>query len=417
MSEHPNVDLSKGEYSPNYPMEKLSDIYDWEEWKTAIERQIYDLSERVSELEPKNTRRSLRERISSFASAKEDGYCGLRTCIHLVRTRKAALGQCIWLISFIVLLSILGVKDFSRARNNLEAKFKPEKKLKTVNYYETRQDETYEMPYIYIYFSWRAVNERNETQYSSEMLNQTLENLLKSQKYFQWAMITYITREGKVWTDWLPLDETEALCVEGSIEPQGCFGYFRIKPSNPITNGYYDIHLPVNIRALTLSSTIWLYGFWLSVEKQMTPQYWGDWVYVSMEDALTTDLSYLSIIDFQERVIRKYGNEYAHVFSTSLEWYGPMNRDFLNESGWIDFQFRGNLMVEHWAEYVEYGYFDWLSNMGGIISISSILFLWGAYYIAVLFGETSHMGILPQISFIFSNYEKISLVTERKIKL
>jgi len=263
------------------------------------------------------------------------------------------------------------------------------------------------------YWDW---NGKNGTQYSSEVLNRTLDNLLKSQNYFNSTNMTYVTREDYT-SESFPIEEAKAFCMEGSIEPWGCFGYFRIKPSSLSTNGYFQVHLPLNIKALTLDWTIWVYGLWLSVEKQIANQYWGDWVYVSVDDALTTNLSYVSHIDFQERVIRKWNNEDAHIFSTSFEWYGPMNPARFKKSGWIDFVFRGNLMVEHWAEYVEYGYFDWLSNMGGIISISSILFLWGAYYIAVLSGETSHMGILPQISFIFANFEKISLVTERQVQL
>jgi len=150
MSGHPHVELS-GKNSFEYPVSTLSDISDWETWKSAIERQMRELSTRVSKSEPKR-KRSLAGRISSYATTKEDGFCGLCTCVKLIRTRKASLLQCIWLILVIAGLVIIGSKEFLRAKENLDAKFKPEKKTKTLDYAEAQEGQTYETPYIYLYF-------------------------------------------------------------------------------------------------------------------------------------------------------------------------------------------------------------------------------------------------------------------------
>ena len=70
-------------------------------------------------------------------------------------------------------------------------------------------------------------------------------------------------------------------------------------------------------------------------------------------------------------------------------------------------------MVEHWVEYIDYDYYDWLSGMGGVLSISAIVFFWGAYYMAVIFGDKNEMGILPEMSFVFSNFENVQLLKDQ----
>jgi len=412
MSELPLANLSGTKSLSGHPVDTLSDISDWEQWKATIERQMRDLTKRVAELEPKSRKSFLRKRISAFTIAKEDGYCGLCTCVRLVRTRKAAFLQCLWLILFIAGVAIIGSTDFLRAKQNLEAVYKPEKKLKTVNYLESREDERYEIPYIYLYFwLWNKDIKKGETWIRSEVLNDTLEKLLQSQNYFRETYIRYIDSEQRI-NENPPLDDVKAFCMEGSISAHKCFGYFRIKPSNPnITHTYFEVHLPLNMQDLTLNSTVGVYGMWVYVGTQITTPNWGDWVFVSTDIAAWNGYPHWSIIDYQEQVVHRWNNEVTRLFSSSLEWFAPTF-----PGSWkgccIDFTFRSSLMVEHWAEYVEYDYFDWCSAMGGIISISSVLFFWGAYYIAIICGEKNVMGILPLISFIFDNFERIHLATE-----
>jgi len=208
--------------------------------------------------------------------------------------------------------------------------------------------------------------------------------------------------------DNLTIEEAKAFCVEGYISQWGCFGYFRLQLADvKSSTSYFEDHLILDMCAL--NSVVGVSGLWVSVEKEIAPRR-VNWVYVSTDDVLKTELSYHSIIGYQERVIRTWNNEDVHSFSISMEWYSQ--RELYSDCS-IDLTFRGNLKVEHWEEYVEYGYFDWLSAMGGIMSIARVTFLWGAYHLAVLFGEKNHMGILPQISFIFDNRERIHRATER----
>jgi len=410
MSDYPYLDSSQENYSSEYTLRNLSDVPEWKTWKSTIEWQMLDLAKRVSKLEPKRRKSFLPGgRVSAFSTAVEDGFCGLCTCVRLVRGRKAALLQCIWLILFMAVFASIGSREFLRAKENVETEFKPEKKLKTVNYYENQEEQIYEMPYISLYFflwDWEK-----KPLFSNEVRNDTMQKILESQKSFNLTSITYVSRENYLWEELLPIEEATASCLEGSILSYGCFGYLRLKPSDlKTTNSYFEVRVPLNIHAL--GSTIGFTGLWVSVEKHIATRYWGDWVYVSADNVLRTNLSHMSIIDYQERIVHKLNNEDDHLFSTSLEWYDQV----VSEGGWLNLTFKGNLMVEHWAEYVEYGYFDCFSGMCGIISMSSIPFLWGAYYLAVFFGDKKHMGILPQISFIFDNFERIHLATDGRGK-
>jgi len=164
-----------------------------------------------------------------------------------------------------------------------------------------------------------------------------------------------------------------------------------------------------------LGHTVWVGGLWLSIDREMATINWGELVYVNTEALVYSDsnssISIHATVDYQEKVTRKISNEYVYSFSSSLEWIEMEGRE--NEAGCVKFELRPDLMIEHWAEYVNYNYYDWCSWMGGIISIASILFFWGAYYLAVFFGESNSMGILPEMSFVFHNYETVQLLKER----
>jgi len=69
--------------------------------------------------------------------------------------------------------------------------------------------------------------------------------------------------------------------------------------------------------------------------------------------------------------------------------------------------------VSFWEEYHDYTLEDAVSSLGGILNIVTFAYFWVAYYIAVNLGHHSYeMGILPEMSFVFSNLEKILLIKE-----
>ena len=118
---------SDGEHYSKCSVDALPIISDWKIWKAAVERNMRELAERVTELEDRNhfgiTELEDRNHFGcqtkltwdngqSYATTDNDGFGGLCTCIRLVRSKKAALLQCIWLFIFIGSV-------FSRENQNL----------------------------------------------------------------------------------------------------------------------------------------------------------------------------------------------------------------------------------------------------------------------------------------------------------
>jgi len=358
---------------------------------------------------------------SSYAAGEEDGVCGLWTCARLIQWQKFAFLQCIWLIFFITALTILGTNEFLRAKENTEAAFKPEKKLKTINHWRPNDEHPlYETPYIYLYFSigdFRLKN-TNETYQSNEVpLNDTLENLLKSQNNFlDSSFITYISDGQRRRRESLPIEEAKAYCWSSSVSSNGSWngfrGYFRLMVASPKNRvGYFEYEVNINMQALTLNQTVSVGGLWLSIGREVANTNWGEMVYVNTEDLViaNSSVSMYAIVDYTEKITRKISSEHAHSFSSSLEWIETDKRSKAG-SGCLKLVLRPDLMIDYWAEYIDYDYYDWFSGMGGIIQIASMIFFWGAYYLAIFFGERNKMGILPEMSFIFHNFETIHLL-------
>jgi len=455
-----------------YSLDALSSVSDWKIWKLAVERHMLNLRERITNLELQENATSPKDRLVSpfkmtFSTAQDDGFCGLWTCARLIRLRKAAFLQCIWLILFIVALGVLGIKELIRVSENTEAQFKPERKMKTIDYYQAND---YEMPYIYIYFF--IYDERNVNYSSGHTLNDTLEELLQSQNSFEnHAHIRYFTNELEYKEELVPLgiEEVNASYVKGWVDENFFFGYFRLKLMSPNISGtYFEFQVCIDMEAMTLNSTVWVEGIWVAVNRDVTFTGWINLVEVSTEDALDSGSNVTATIDYDEKVTRTWTNGDEHLFSTSLEHYdvrwnwreenkdpdneteeykesddgaweykdtsyeaeqykdsndeAKVNQDIVDESeeyednpvcGQVEIKFRSSMMVEHWAEYVDFDIYDWLSWMGGIISISSIFFFWGAYYLAMYFGDTYTMGILPEMSFVFDNFETVHLLKKR----
>jgi len=417
-----------------------------------MEQHILNLRERVTNLESKENvtyqDRSVSLFKMTFSTAKDDGCCGLWTCARLIRSRKAALLQCIWLILFIVALGVLGTRELIRVRENTEAEFKPEKKMKTIDYYQAN-DLTYKMPYIYFYFFIWDKKTPDVNYSSGQTLNDTLEDLLESQNYFiNQTHIAYFDNEQEYKNDPLPLEieEVKASYVKGWVDEDFFFGYFRLKLMNPeITGTYFEFQVFIDMGAMTMGSTLWVEGIWVALNRGATTFRCGNLVEVSTEIALDHGSNVTATISYDEKVTQTWTNGDDHSFSTSLEHYDvdkvrenkesvnetEENNDSVNtadeyedtkgkkdsveypECGQVEIKFRSSMMIEHWAEYVDFDIYDWLSWMGGIISISSIFFFWVAYYLAIYFGDTYTMGILPEMSFVFDNFETVHLLKKR----
>jgi len=393
------------------------DSLDWMVWKAAIEKDMRDLKKKVLELEQKSSGGSSKKGPDklSFANAEDDGCGGLCTCARLIRKRKAALLQCIWLAIFVVALTSVGTVQFLRVKNNRQAEFKPEKKSKTLNYAESDNNLTYEMPYVYIHF---VVFSELETQWSSENVNETLEQLLQSQNYFQEkAKIAWLNNDLLLEEEVLPIDEAIAFYREGYIHESRFLGCFRLKFGNPDPSiGSFVWELYINMPDMTLDETLMVAGVWVSLAKQESTLNWGSTIRVSTATAVINKSKIFATIDYTEKVTHTWDEGSVNYFASTLVDYNEVKKPNilpLSDDGLLTIEFKWNSIIEHWEEYVDYDYYDWLSGMGGMISLASTLFFWGAYRLAVIFEEGFSMGILPEMSFIFENKETIGLVKQQ----
>jgi len=397
-----------------------------------VEEDLRNLRKRVSTLERNGSltkngdvreefERDITKSRESFATAGEDGLGGLRTCAHLIRSKKAALLQCIWLAIFVITLSTFGILKFLEARDNMRAEFKPEKKFQTIDYGDTESDEQYETPYMYLYFFCeKQLNDSEifDKDWSNDEINETLTYFLESQNYFQnSSRIHYIADNFQVLTDKQSMVEVKAFYEEAWVLEDSFLGYFRLKLADPDPSlGTFQYTLFIDTEPLTRNWTLWVRGFWVSVGRELSTMIWEELIYVSTDKAILYGSKVEALIDYDEKVTRTWRNGYVNLFTASLGHYYERGEEGVG-SGYPDGQlvlsFRGNSMIGHWEEYVAYDYYDWCSSMGGLLSIASIIFFWGAYYLAVIFGEENTMGILPVMSKVFSNFENIQLLKHR----
>jgi len=399
------------------------DSSDWRVWKATIEKDMLDLRERVRQIEKKDFQwRSITKQgleILSFANAENDGCAGLRTSAGLIRKKKAASFQFIWLVIFVVTVTVVGSMEFVHARDNRAAEFKPEKKIRTVNYADSNNDTPYEMPYIYIYF---AVHNLRKT------ANETLEILLQSQNNFQNNVkVNWLDEDLYEQDEYLAINEVDAEVDKEYVEEARCFGFFRLKPSNPnpsIGPFTYEVSINMNDMTLALDKEVKVVGLWISLSKQDRIGEWENMVRVRTSgsasksqgnDSAETQIT--ATIDYREKVTHAWnGGEVTHITQTLTaeeEIEVKQGPGAANLAGLVTIVFQGNLMIDDWQEYVDYDYLDWFSSMGGMINLASMVFFWGAYYIARVFGDDLTMGILPEFSFVFYNLEAIRMLRDQ----
>jgi len=401
---------------------KLSSL-EWKLWKLRVDEDLRNLTKRLLALE-RNERGELKRNITSmqsYTTASEDGLGPLSTWALLIRTNKAAFLQCIWLTVVVITISTFGIIEFLRASDNMRAEFKPEKKFQTIDYRDSKSDKQYRMPYIYLYFACTIKNEsviNDDFDWSYEEINETLTYLLKSQNYFEnSASITYLDEDFKISNQDLPIVEAKAFYEEPWVFGDMFFGYFRLQLAdpNPLL-GSFRYAIVINTKELTRGSTIWVNGFFVSVDREISTLTWHKAIYVPSANAIAYGSKISATIDYDEIVVRKWRKGDVNYFDSTLGWYHEEENNNYSanwEGGEINITFRGNLLIEYWEEYVAYSYYDWISGLGGMLSLASIIFFWGAYYLVVIFGEENRMGILPGISFIFSNLEKIHVIKDK----
>jgi len=273
------------------------------------------------------------------------------------------------------------------------------------------------MPYFYIFFEVEVPGYENESsRLAPEVINTTLDTLLASQNYFtnktgiMWADDIYMIEDlREVQITYYEEAEAVAHYIENTATENTFLGYFRIKVNDPEPGRRWVLfYITVDADALTQNKTVPVRGFYLYVARSLDDLNINQVVSLNSDRAFSDD-AYLSFtVDYTEEVIRSMGMTDMSKIETAMSSVEitPTTSNS-NLSGTIDIRARTDLIVEYWQEYVEYGYYDWLAAMGGLFSLCSFVFFQVGYIIAVIVGNGHTMGILPELSFNFSNLEMV----------
>jgi len=145
--------------------------------------------------------------------------------------------------------------------------------------------------------------------------------------------------------------------------------------------------------------------------------YNDDWSNFDENEALE-----LFFIEYSEKVTQKYRSTKAvytmesqlrqSIWTTAEDALGRTG--FQVQKGDLILIYKPDLSVDHWTEYVAFGYWDWLTGIGGMFSIMSTVFFLFAYYLSKIFATDGSVGILPEMSFVFANFEEIRGIQSTK---
>jgi len=396
-----------------------------------FEDELLKLGKRVSALEKKNNMLSkMSSKLcgtmnfeESFATKGDDGMGGIWTCIELIRSKEVALLQCIWLIICVGLFIGFGSYLFLNAHALEKAKWKSERKVRTIDYAGDDVDHQYVIPYVYLLFQLGIPeDETKDTWLSAEVIDSTVKELLASQNHFEnqtgilyLSEISNIDEMHDTQSQFYPVDAVP-VWLPHLVTNESFWAYFRLKLSDPdVGRQWIQFWLTINAAAFSQNGRIPIISFWVYIGRSAPSAEAGtlkDALYMHTEQAFYGNSSLSFTIDYSEK---KMSRDAADLdwFEFSLAWWE--SKAFTPDSetnSIIELEVTTDLKVEYWEEYVEYSYYDWLAAMGGLLSIFSFIFFQVGYVIAVVVGEGYTMGILPELSFTFSNLEMVYLVRD-----
>jgi len=378
------------QHMPNAEDERsLDDLWADINWKQAVNRDLMELNKSLRKIKSESHRgysvRKISKKDTSFATAKSDGLGGLKTCLRIVKSTRLATVQCLWLSVCTIVFSYFVIFHCLRVNSSHSADFKPQKKSRIVNFASDWGD--YQMPNFSLIVS-SSMDERGFLNDLSEMVD-TSE--FECHYYFD-------------------LNNNSVFGLTGPIRIYSNKRYknlrqqwITISPENP-KSGSGPWYCAWRFKAKNFNQALFF------VSRNTDDISAGS--FKSMHLSFLPHETAVVSFDYSENVIERYedGTIIHGFFSSINEMYRPSDPDAnFNVEVFITM----HPEVSYWQEYRNYTPEDALSSLGGLLTLISIVYFWVAYYIAVYLGRHSYeMGILPEMSFVFSNLEKILLIKE-----
>lgn len=367
-----------------------------ESWHTQIDKRLFEIEKRLANLEGKN----IQSPKSSYTGEVFDGVCA---CMDILRSGRVPKIQITWLVICVVIYGVVGFLQLNRAIENETTEFKHQKKQYTIDYGDRASENQYEMPYIDFKFRLEPTYEyKEEWEEDPDSLNKTVSYLLQ----------TISNKSAIVWarnnTFTLSIVEAEILQM-GYVRKQPS-GRIRVKFQDPDPGiGPFAYMFVLTERERSLNGKIRLNEFSINIYKDNVNSWSREMLPITKVESIenikrTIDLTY------QEKVfISSNSEETNHNFETKIAVIDESVRPRFQ--GDVRLRFIPNLQVAYWTEYVEFGYYDWLGMMGGMLSYVLLAFFQIAYLIAEKCGEPNSLGILPVMSIAYNNRKDINILS------
>jgi len=347
-----------------------------------------------------------------LASQNEDCCDSLKDCINLLKSSKAARLQSVMLVYFLCLFLWFGITQLHRATSNEYAEFKPEKKQFTIDYADRKSLNQYEMPYIDFDFCWNSPGEN---------ITHNIRNNYKT-IVERWFLQTFLNMNVTTtkWSKWkngirgrlegYPLVVENAWLLRRWWRTGLFCANIRVKFEDPKPGiGKFEFALSLRWDWLTYNHTLGFSQLSVDIHRDRVRDHWDATpLWLDSNDLNTWKICQLH---YEEKVLlSSLSGKTEHYFDTNLAIW---ESDVWNNLGWggvLSMIFVPDLKVDHWIDYVDFGYYDWCGMMSGILSFLVVAFLWIAYGIAIYFKETKSLGILPTVSIKFANRKALNLL-------
>jgi len=402
---------------------------DFVNWKANVDRELRELNERVSMLEierqdlsrykgpsQKNAnddvKMSSSKDMGSIVSDTEGRGCLPRWKYHLKSSRSAKF-QFFLLLIFVGLFLYFGLTEFARASRNENSDYKPEKKKSIKNYEDGKSTEVYEMPYFYFHF---YVNLR-ASRLDRIDIEDRLDQMWASKNDFPGSCVIAYYSEGIAGINetYVPLEPEEVVLDWNSAEgnTRGFWAWMRVKYEEPDSSkGYFYLMIRLQQSLMHFSQYISFDFVFLTItRKRRVLEPYRGLMLNQPEDRVE-----VYVVSYEESVTSRLGNKNTYSMETHSRFSTNMHSrqvqkemNISADDGDIVVMVLPDLRVDHWKEYVEYGYWDWFTAMGGLFSITSAVFFWLSYYGGVMLGhDIMEVGILSEMSLIYWNIENIN---------
>jgi hypothetical protein len=405
----------------------LDHTFNYVQWKRNVDQELASLQERVALLEGETNKKSAtnapneRHIVQAESSTKySNEFAGdAISFTERLKTERTARFQCLWLLICIICFLYFGIYQLNVADMNEKSQWKPESKRYVLDY--TSSEEQFKMPYLWINFFLELVNKTTSDDLD---VNKTISQVMNS-SFLRGAKISYLQSN----FSWVIRDQEIKEDV-GSYSGLlfGTVGIMvRISLSDPgILVEDWQTILRINILSLSFNDTYKVRYLKAKVARTADHDL-SKFEFINYDDDWSNfdnyEVNQVFFIEYKEKVTKMYDSEEEvsmieseltqEIWARASDIYARTGFDV--QKGDVVINFKPDLSVEHWIEYVSYGYLDWVTGMGGLFSLMTTIFFWFAYYLTKVPGNEGSVGILPEMSFVFANFEMIQGIRYEKL--